>query len=268
MKRIINLLLLLTLVNISIYANTTKEDVDDYLEVSRGGAVIKHLYRIEYKRGFPFIYGITIEKADKKLIEKYKSFIFDPKYQNDFNKILGKLDDNSYTEIMAFYHTKLGKKYAKAFQDFYADDTAENLLILIKEEKKPLLNTRRKLITKINKVLNYNQLYRDVKKTSGIMLYHKEIKENKLYAMKKINQVMEDNTEYLKEYVAVSSEIIYRDFSDDELSQLLVYAKAYGYIEMKYVYKALEEYIKHFYKDVYILIEARKKAESDLMNKE
>ena len=244
MYKIINILLFIGLLNTSIFAETTKEDVDKYLEISRGKTIIKYSFLLRYEECFSIMYGKDIKKADKRAIKKYKAFIFNSKYEDIFYKAFSQLDDTSYYEIMAFYNTKLGKKYAQAFQEVYEMDISKELTTLIREKKDNIvLSKKRKLVTEINKAL-YSRYYTNIEKNI-FLKSHGGIKvENYTGSTKRIPQNI------LDEYFEVFSEIAYRDFSDEELLQVLQYAKTYGKIEMGILHHALKLNIDAFKKDL------------------
>ena len=239
-------------IHTSIFAETTKEDVDNYLEISRGGAVVKDRFLFRYKTYFSVMYGMDIKKADKRTIKKYKSFIFKPKYEDIFYEAFTQLDDNTYFEIMEFYKTKLGKKYAQAFKELYAMDISKELMLSIMENKDSLLlPEKRKLVTEINRVL-YSQLHIDLEKGIFVVGYNKKM-ENK-----KISKSTKELKTLLDEYIEVFNEIAYRCFSDEELSQVLKYAKTYGKIEMGFLHHALKLNIDYFKKDLDDFMEKEK----------
>jgi hypothetical protein len=255
MYKIINILFFIAVLQTSLFANTTKEDVDEYLNICRGQGLIKDAYMFKYKKYFPIIYGIDIKNADQHMIEKYDALMLNPKYRDDFYNILRQLDDNSYFEIMAFYKTKLGKKYAQAFNKLYDDGTAKSLSIYLQQKSNvPLLEGRRKLVTEINNALNYSNLHKDFKTISFNM--NKNKIPLTLIEDKKYNVIF-------TEYFEILSEFAYKNFSDEELSQVLIYAKRYGHIEMKHFYEALSLYSEHAYKDLYEFIEKEKLSESN-----
>jgi hypothetical protein len=139
MYKIINILLFIGVIHTSIFAETTKEDVDKYLEISRGGVILENTYKFRYEAYFSKMYGYGIGKADESMIKKYKTFIMNPKYIDIFYKVFSELDDNSYYEIIAFYKTTLGKKYTQAFKELYERDIEDELMLLIMEKKDKLL---------------------------------------------------------------------------------------------------------------------------------
>ena len=244
MYKIINILLFIGLLNTSIFAEITKEDVDKYIEVSRGGEIIKYSLTTRYKECFSMMYGKDIKKADKRAIKKYKAFIFNSKYEDIFYKTFTQLDDTSYYEIMEFYKTNLGKKYAKSFQELYEMNIGKELTTLILKNKDNIvLSKKRKLVIQIENVL-YGRKYIDVEKNNFVKSYGGVISEYSLSSNESVFKTVGD------EYFKVFSEIAYRYFSDEELLQVLEYAKTYGKIEMGVLHHALTLNRDSFKKDL------------------
>ena len=262
MYKIINILLFIGVIHTSIFAETTKEDVDKYINVSRGGVIVKNTFLLRYKTYFSKLYNIDIKKANKKLIKEYKSFIFNSKYEDVFYKEFSKMDDNSYYEIMAFYKTKLGKKYTKSFKKLYEMDIRKELMISIIEKKgQLLLPKKRKLVSKINKAL-YSKLNIDLEKdifvdgdSKAIKKYVLPSKDNQHISIKKKKFI-------IAEYFEVFSELAYKDFSDEELSQILEYAKTYGKIEMGVLHHALKVSIDALEQDLNNFIKSKKSSKN------
>ena len=196
------------------------------------------------------MYDEDIEKADRQAIKKYKAFIFNSKYEDIFYKAFTQLDETSYYEIMTFYNTKLGKKYAQAFQELYQKDFSEKIMTLIFAKlTKELIPQKRKLVAKINKVL-YSKLHIDLEKDIFIVGSSKEEKRYQIFSNKKNGISTKEMKAILDEYIEIFNEVAYRHFSDEELSQVLQYAKTYGKIEMGVLHHALKLNIDAFKKDL------------------
>lgn len=265
MHKIINILFFISLLNTSIVANITEEKVKEYLHVSRGKILIKLMFTSAYKTYFPIIYGKDIKSSNEDMIKQYTKFIFNPKYEDDLLEILRQLDEKTYSGIMAFYETKVGKKYTQAFERLYTNDLDEQLLIFLKQPKKqPFSKNKIKLILEINKALNYITLQVNLKKVSFISYTMKGIKKDKITSIEKVDSIVKKYKNKLKENLGIIRLMTYKNFNEEELSQVLKYAQTYGKIEMEFVFRALTLYIQNFYKDLYELIEKRKKAESNL----
>jgi len=242
MKKLVHIFLFIGIINTLTFAEVTKEDVDRYLEVSRGGEIVKDRFTFRYYKNFPIIYGYNIKKADKQTIQKYKAFIFKPKYEDVFYKAFAKIDDASYYEIMAFYKTDLGKKYTQGFKKIYDMDIRKELMTLILESKDRLvLPKKRILVSKIYKAFN-SKVYINYKK------YSQELKETNVFKNKNIS--FDEMKLIIDEYFEVFSEFAYKDFSENELYDILAYAKTYGKIEMAFLYHALTLNVSVFKEDL------------------
>jgi len=255
MYKKINILLLITVLNTLLFAKVTNEDVEKYLKISRGGTIVKYTFLFEYREYFSRINSIDIKKANKQTIKKYKSFIFNSKYEDIFFKTFSELDDTSYFEIMAFYKTKLGKKYAQTFRELYKKDIAVELIGLILEKNNNIvLPKKRNLVIEINKAL-YSRYYMNIEKniffktSGGVMLEY--VNSHKI-----VPQTVND------EYFEVFNELAYKDFSNEELSQILEYAKTYGKIEMGVLHHALKVSIDALEQDLNNFIKSKKSSKN------
>ena len=250
MNKILQILLFISVLQSVTYAETTREDVDKYIDISRGGEIIKNRFKFRYKTYFSKMYGYDIEKADKKTIKEYKAFIFKPKYEDIFYDAFSKMDDNSYYEIMAFYKTALGQKYTLAFRELYDMDMQDELMKMIMDKNASLgLPKKRKLEEAINKVL-YSKLYRGLNKNIFAVGDKKAIEKYNLATNDKGEIAKDEKKALLDEFYEAFNQMAYRHFSDDELSQILEYAKTYGNIEMYFLYRALNLNIDAFNKDL------------------
>ncbi len=245
MKKLVHIFLFIGIINTLTFAELTKEDVDRYIDISRGGEIIKDRLNFRYKVCFPIMYGYDIKQADKKTIKKYQDFIFNSKNEEVFYKAFAKIDDTSYYEIMAFYKTDLGKKYTQGFKKIYDMDIQEELIkSILSKKNKILLPEKRELVIEINKEL-YSMLGLDLKDYTFFEDFNIKFNTDKGNSIppKEIKLIVD-------EYIAVFSEFAYKDFSDNELSDILAYAKTYGKIEMAFLHHALKQSILDFKKDL------------------
>jgi hypothetical protein len=258
-------LLLLCLLNTPISANITEKDVQSYLSVSRGKALIKSIFLSAYNQYFFIIYNKDMKNSNEDMLKKYRVFIFNPKYEDDLLNILSQFNDNTYFRIMEFYKTDLGKKYTKTFEKLYTNNLNTQLLMFLKEKTEKKISKKRiKLILKINKALNYIQLQTNLKKISFISNKSKGMQKDKMPSSETVDIFISEYEAKLKDNLVILSIIAYKDFNDEELLQILKYVEKYGHIEMELVYKALSLYTQHFYKDLYELIEKEKNTKQQL----
>jgi len=247
MKKLVHIFLFIGIINTLTFAEVTREDVDRYLEVSRGGEIFKDRLTSRYYQYFSSMYGYNIKQADKKTIKEYQDFVFNAKYEEIFYKTFEEMDDNTYYEIMAFYKTDLGKKYTQAFKKLYKMDIQKEIIIsIVREKEKKILPKRRKLVTAINDIL-YGKLYIDL----GDDMF--TIDSSKEYAGQKIldKNISSDKMKMvLYEFYQVFNELAYKDFSDAELFDILEYAKTYGKIEISSIYNALQLSREKFLQDL------------------
>jgi len=247
MKKLVHIFLFIGIINTLTFAEITKDDVEEYSKISRGGIVVRNYFIQRYKRYFSIIYGEEMQRADKAFIKEYNSFISNPKYINDFYEVFSYLDDNSFYEIIEFYKTNLGKKYFLAFEKIYTDGTGEKLMyIMMKNTHNQPLHKIRKLVSKINNAL-YSRYYTDIKR--GIFTEGSPSGEYLFISNKKITS---------EQYLQIFNALVYKDFSDDELEQILKYAKTYGKIEMGFLDYALRINKQHFKNDLEKFIRNKK----------
>ncbi len=266
MHKIIQILLFINVLQSTIHAETTREDVDKYLKVSRGGVIFENRYKFRYKTYFYKMYGYSIKKADKRVIEKYKAFILNPKHIDILYQVFSKMDDNSYYEIMAFYKTALGQKYTQAFRELYAMDIQDELMKSIMDKKIKLeLPKIRELIIEINKAF-YSKFSLYLKKNIFIYGNNKAIKKYKLPTNNKGEITDATRKILLDKFLDAFNQMAYRHFSDEELSQILEYANTYGKIEMAFLYHALHLNIDAFKKDLEIFLKEKALIENNSTN--
>lgn len=252
MKRILKLLILLSILNMPIFAKITEEEVDEYLEVSRGGQLTMLVLATVYDTVFDTICNMKIENLNEVTKKKYQNFIFNPKYIENFREVIIGIDTKDYTEIMAFYETKLGQKYTQSFKVLYSDDIIRKLLVFLEQRlKNPSSKNKLKLIKQINKVLNEDTFLIDYIGNIMDFEYKREIEKYKL-SQNEVNRLMKVSKKYtsnIDNSLEIKSEYIYRDFTDEELLEILEYVKIYGKIELEFVTKALREYLNSLKKD-------------------
>jgi len=241
MKIIIILVLLKFFTNIT-YADISQNKLDNYLDISVGGAIFlaHHLHT-----------GVMLSKEgiDIKHVAK---MITNNKYQRIYSKEFFKDDEVYYNEIIDFYNTNVGKKLTKIVYNI-SEININKLEKLYKDNN--ITEKKRKIILKLENRFHLVEL-----KMNFTKKYFQEKEKNNLNKM--IYRMVSFNNSYssnLIKYQKIIAYTMYKDFTLEELNKIwqFITSKA-GRYEIKLISIGFNKYINLFIKDI-ITVELQQK---------
>ena len=227
MKNILYKILLATILFSSVSAEISQNQVDEYMKVSMGGALLKYLQNKLFYIALD-TYKIDIN-GSKKISRLIKENLNSEEYVTLFTKdIKENLESYEYDEIMTFYKTDIGKKYAHAIEKNFIFHK-HKLDIQIHEEfnefikQSPFSETKQILIDEIAKELH---TFKIGLKLSEEFEYARQkelhlIDKTDNYVIKKRTTKSYNNAKKWDKEVAM---IQFKDFTENELNKVLCYA--------------------------------------------
>lgn len=224
--------------------STIKErEVMSYLDISKELDIYFQQTKVKYNR---LVLSLHLEKnmVNPLITKTFQEFVANPKYIKIYFDIFSSLAPNLYNDMMSFYKTKVGQKYAKEINISHILSEDE-----IRKRYKQLVNSGILTEDKL-------QLIRAIINSFNVANLEFEYAKNLLHSVedsldedKKID--LEELKILLKEYTPIIFGVYYQNFTLDELEEVLKYASSVaGKTEMIYSYEVESKIEQQFYIDV------------------
>lgn len=270
MYKILKIMLMLSIVNTFIWADILQKELDKYMTISIA-RVMLHSAKSEI---FDRIIDINIilftddevnETIRKKAKEKAIKFISLPRYKNAFIDTFRDLESYMYRDMLSFYKTVVGKKYASGiiiFDPMVASNAEEEEAIMklkdhINRAKNTLFSEKKlELLDSISEEFHTVELKMKYREEMLNLLRVVFINDDQNYTDENIEKMLIEEEPAIVEYEKRWMRIKYLDFTEDELRKVLAYASSdAGKTEKELIYGATAQFIKM------IMIDMNKKVE-------
>jgi len=270
MYKILKIILMLSIVNTFIWADILQKELDKYMTISIA-RVMLHSAKSEI---FDRIIDINIilftddevnETIRKKAKEKAIKFISLPRYKNAFIDTFRDLESYMYRDMLSFYKTVVGKKYASGiiiFDPMVASNAEEEEAIMklkdhINRAKNTLFSEKKlELLDSISEEFHTVELKMKYREEMLNLLRVVFINDDQNYTDENIEKMLIEEEPAIVEYEKRWMRIKYLDFTEDELRKVLAYASSdAGKTEKELIYGATAQFIKM------IMIDMNKKVE-------
>lgn len=226
MRKIFLTIKVLTLSITTVYADITPSQVNEYIKVSRAGQMIE-LDKIKTEKQFYKQLNLKKEDAKAPIKNEFKNFINNSERFNICQNTFLRLDNMEYIEIMNFYNTSVGKKYAKLLNGIAGMSQKEikNKYIQLKNNR-ILYDSKEDLIKNIYEAFNLTNVQMNIVKKTLLLTNRTMTKDHRIKAKKNI----EANH-------PIVQGVVYAEFSENELQNIITYARSNaGKNEIKYLY--------------------------------
>jgi len=270
MYKILKIILMLSIVNTFIWADILQKELDKYMTISIA-RVMLHSAKSEI---FDRIIDMNIilftddevnETIRKKAKEKAIKFISLPRYKNAFIDTFRDLESYMYRDMLSFYKTVVGKKYASGiiiFDPMVASNAEEEEAIMklkdhINRAKNTLFSEKKlELLDSISEEFHTVELKMKYREEMLNLLRVVFINDDQNYTDENIEKMLIEEEPAIVEYEKRWMRIKYLDFTEDELRKVLAYASSdAGKTEKELIYGATAQFIKM------IMIDMNKKVE-------
>jgi len=270
MYKILKIMLMLSIVNTFIWADILQKELDKYMTISIA-RVMLHSAKSEI---FDRIIDMNIilftddevnETIRKKAKEKAIKFISLPRYKNAFIDTFRDLESYMYRDMLSFYKTVVGKKYASGiiiFDPMVASNAEEEEAIMklkdhINRAKNTLFSEKKlELLDSISEEFHTVELKMKYREEMLNLLRVVFINDDQNYTDENIEKMLIEEEPAIVEYEKRWMRIKYLDFTEDELRKVLAYASSdAGKTEKELIYGATAQFIKM------IMIDMNKKVE-------
>jgi len=231
-----NIIILGLIFNIA-FANISKEQLNEYLKVSVGGAFFSTIH-------FNLLVKFAQKGLDKSALKKIAN---DEKYVRLYAYKFMKFSKNEYIELTKFYKSEVGKKYVKSIYDISKIDknNYQELYLQTKctEEKKAIIEQINKKLNILNLKLEFSKKY-----FSEINAHRPKNFQKSIYEIE-INEL--NYKEKLIQHEKILSCLQYKNFTVEELSKINDYASTKIFKEeIQLIYEGLGKYIKVLFEDI------------------
>jgi len=259
MYKILKIILMLSIVNTFIWADILQKELDKYMTISIA-RVMLHSAKSEI---FDKIIDMNIilftddevnETIRKKAKEKAIKFISLPRYKNAFIDTFRDFESYMYRDMLSFYKTVVGKKYASGiiiFDPMVATKAEEEEAIRklkdhINRAKNTLFSEKKlELLDSISEEFHNVELNMKYREEMLNLLRVVFINDDQNYTDENIEKMLIEEEPAIVEYEKRWMRIKYLDFTEDELRKVLAYASSdAGKTEKELIYRATAQFAK------------------------
>ena len=235
MSKLLLIFLFVTLNINPVFANITEKQLQDYMDYSLGGIILKSHHQELYKK------FISPDDNSKNTL-KFKKIINNTKHFDAFKNVFKSMNVLSYNKIMEFYITDIGRRYIEGRNKIETYGSRAKIRnefkkLHIPEEKKVLIESIIKEFNLIELKMKYAIKY--------FYIYNNGLPKNMQKSKEELRKDIEIYRLHMEKYQNTISGLMYSDFTEEELRSVLAYAKTKeGKIEIKLIYKAATKYME------------------------
>jgi len=230
MYHLVYKIVLVTFFLTNVSAEITQAQLDKYMEVSRSGAFLKYLENKMFYIALN-IYDVNESKTQIKLIKNNINNVY---YRSLYTEQLKEnLNNNEYIEIMKFYNTDVGKKYAHSTEKNFIFKKKKMDVEIHQDfksflEKFPFSENKKILINQIRNALHTLDI--SIRSSEKQEIYRKHtfpLKNNQsndaVESIASIKARTVKSYQKMKQWDEEVSMIFFKDFTENELEEVLDY---------------------------------------------
>lgn len=224
MNEIKKILIVLVTINTLTFAELSKGQLLEYLELSWVFKGFKDHQDNEYDTLFDFL-NIDRNLTNLQKIEEMKKYAYCDASTDAFLYEISQITNEEYFEIISFYRTDEGKKMSEGYMEI-DNTTLEKVSQQLQKERKQL-EKKQILIKSIFEEFNIIEL--KVKYKLDKLIVARTIdKESSKYTTESIKKSVANYKSSLKNFARDRGGIIFQNFTIKELEEVLAYAKTKG----------------------------------------
>jgi len=236
--------ILMTMIILSSFSfgNLSKGQLLELAEMSWGIREFKLYQHKRYNHLFT-VFHIDRNTTSLEKIEEIKKYAYCTESFNAFLYEISELTNEEYAEIISFYQTDIGKKLNQAYIGFHPKIL--NKIYKKSQKKKKISKEKTLLIMLIFKELNLINL-QSYYEVDRLMTEKLVDKKNPKYSDESIIKYADNIRSIVKKNIKEYGIVFFRNFTMDELKEVLKYAKSKGgKRELDVFYRGLKEAYFH-----------------------
>ena len=268
MRKITSYFAIMSLSLSSVYADISIAQVDTYLEVSGGQAVLETL-QTQLSDAIDAKIRNAGKPVNQNSINTIKEILTSDSNIDLYKSDIQHLNIETYQAILDFYHTEIGKKCA---------DIAKSMdMITIEQEVANFIKTQRENPFSIKKIALIQAITQAVKtldmqvsiskKMFGIM--NESLPKKIQMSEEQIEMMLQQLTPIIEQQAMISINYTFKDYTESELEEVLAYSKSKaGKEEALVVMHGTIKYVEVTMAQImHAFIEEKKHAVPDVLSK-
>ena len=225
MKKITSYFAIMSLSLSTAYADLSTQQVERYLEVSGGQAVMETL-QSQLSDALDAKIRVTGAPVNPKSINTIKEILTSDKNINLYKSDIKHLNLKTYQEVLKFYTTKVGKKSAETAKSMDMMTMEQEMANFIKSQKdNPFSNKKNLLIREITTTLKTLEMQTNIAKKIFIIMNQNLPKKMRM-PQDKVEMMLTQISPLIEQQTMISINYTFKEYNEEELAEILKYSQS------------------------------------------